>query len=89
MSGARAVVCPNPVRRDRSDKGGKLRSLPIQRETAGPNGIRPRRVTKGTMTRYRLDDFIEHSLTRGGRENIALAIIAAGSLAGIIAIGRR
>jgi hypothetical protein len=40
------------------------------------------------MIRYRIDDFIEYSRTKRGRENVALALIAAGSLVGIIAIGR-
>jgi hypothetical protein len=40
------------------------------------------------MTHYRLDDFIEYTLSRRGRENVALAVIAAGCIAGIVAIGR-
>jgi hypothetical protein len=39
------------------------------------------------MTRYALDDILEYALTRRGRENVTLALIAAASLAGIIAIG--
>ena len=53
-----------------------------------PNGLTGNRVTQSTMIRYRIDDFIEYSRTKRGRENMALAIIAAGSLVGIIAIGR-
>jgi hypothetical protein len=40
------------------------------------------------MTRYRLDDLLEYALTKGRRENVALALIAASSIAGIIIIGR-
>ena len=43
---------------------------------------------KRHMTRYALDDILEYALTRRGRENVTLALIAAGSLAGIIAIRR-
>lgn len=48
----------------------------------------PSSVTKSTMTRYRIDDLIEYALTKKGRENMALTLLAAGCLAGIIAIGR-
>ncbi len=40
------------------------------------------------MIRYRLDDFIEYAQTKRGRENMALTVIAASCLAGIIVIGR-
>ena len=40
------------------------------------------------MGRYRFEDFIEYARTKRGRENMALALIAAGSVVGIIAIGR-
>ncbi|HEV7769265.1 MAG TPA: hypothetical protein VGO66_01260 [Solirubrobacterales bacterium] len=40
------------------------------------------------MNRYRFDDFIEYTLTRRGRENVALGLLAAGCMAGIVAIGR-
>ena len=40
------------------------------------------------MPRYRLDDLIEYALTKRGRENVSLALIAAGCIAGIVAIGR-
>jgi hypothetical protein len=40
------------------------------------------------MIRYRLDDIIDYTRTKRGRENVALMLIAAGSVAGIIAIGR-
>jgi hypothetical protein len=40
------------------------------------------------MDRYRVDDIVEYTLSRRGRENVALALIAVGSLAGIFAIGR-
>jgi hypothetical protein len=40
------------------------------------------------MNRYRLDDFIEYTLSRRGRENVALAALAASCVAGIVVIGR-
>jgi len=40
------------------------------------------------MIRYRIDDFIEYARTKRGRENMALTLIAAGCIAGIVAIGR-
>ena len=40
------------------------------------------------MNRYRLDDFIEYTLSKRGRENVALACLAAGCVAGIVLIGR-
>jgi hypothetical protein len=40
------------------------------------------------MERYLLDDFIEHTLTRRGMENMGLALLAAGCLAGIVVVGR-
>lgn len=39
------------------------------------------------MPRYRLDDLIEYALTKRGRENVSLAVIAAACIAGIVAIG--
>ena len=40
------------------------------------------------MGSYRLDDLIEYTLTKRGRENMALALLAGCCVAGIIAIGR-
>jgi hypothetical protein len=40
------------------------------------------------MNRYRLDDFIEYTLSKRGRENVALAALAASCVAGIVVIGR-
>ncbi|HEY5052102.1 MAG TPA: hypothetical protein VII45_01690 [Solirubrobacterales bacterium] len=40
------------------------------------------------MNAYRLDDIIEYAMTRRGRENVALILIAAGSVAGIVATTR-
>jgi hypothetical protein len=40
------------------------------------------------MNRYRLDDLIEYMLSKRGRENVALAALAAGCVAGIVVIGR-
>ena len=40
------------------------------------------------MTRYRLDDIVEYTLTKRGRENVALTLLAAGCVAGIVVIGR-
>jgi hypothetical protein len=40
------------------------------------------------MSHYRLDDLIEYTLSRRGRENVALAVLAASCVAGIFAIGR-
>jgi hypothetical protein len=40
------------------------------------------------MDRYRLDDLIEYTMSKRGRENVALALLAAGCVAGILAIGR-
>jgi hypothetical protein len=40
------------------------------------------------MNRYRLDDLIEYTLTKRGRENLALAMLAASCIAGIVTIGR-
>jgi hypothetical protein len=39
------------------------------------------------MPRYRLNDFLEYALTKRGRENVSLALIAAACIAGIVAIG--
>jgi hypothetical protein len=38
--------------------------------------------------RYRLDDLIEYSLSKRGRENVALSLLAASCVAGIFVIGR-
>lgn len=40
------------------------------------------------MTRYRMDDIIEYTLTKRGRENVALTLLAASCVAGIVVIGR-
>jgi hypothetical protein len=40
------------------------------------------------MDRYRLDDFVEYTLSKRGRENVALAVLAASCVAGIFVIGR-
>lgn len=41
-----------------------------------------------SMNRYRADDLIEYALSKRGRENLTLALLAAGCVAGILAIGR-
>ena len=38
--------------------------------------------------RYRFDDLLEYTLTKRGRENVALTLLAAGCVAGIVVIGR-
>lgn len=40
------------------------------------------------MDRYRFDDMLEYTLSRQGRENVVLALIAVGSIAGIVAVER-
>ena len=40
------------------------------------------------MNRYRFDDLIEYTLSKRGRENVALAALAASCVAGIVVIGR-
>jgi hypothetical protein len=40
------------------------------------------------MVRYRFDDFIEYAMTKRGRENVALAVLAAGCLVGVVVVGR-
>lgn len=40
------------------------------------------------MIRYHFDNFIEYARTKRGRENMALTMIAAGCIAGIVVIGR-
>jgi hypothetical protein len=40
------------------------------------------------MDRYRLDDLIEYTLSKRGRENMALVVLATSCVAGIVAIGR-
>ena len=39
-------------------------------------------------SRYTLDDLIEYTLSKRGRENLALTVLAASCVAGIVAIGR-
>jgi hypothetical protein len=39
------------------------------------------------MPHHRLDELIEYALTKQGRENVSLAVIAAACIAGIVAIG--
>jgi hypothetical protein len=40
------------------------------------------------MDRYRFDDFIEYALTKRGKENLTLMLLAAGCVAGIVVIER-
>jgi len=40
------------------------------------------------MDNYRVDNFIDYALTKRGKENTALALLVAGCVAGIVAIGR-
>jgi hypothetical protein len=40
------------------------------------------------MNRYRLDDFLEYRLSKRGRENMALAVLAASCVAGIALLSR-
>ena len=40
------------------------------------------------MDRYLVDDFIEYAMSRRGRENLSLALLAAGCVAGIVVISR-
>jgi hypothetical protein len=40
------------------------------------------------MNGYRFDDIVEYALSKRGRENVALVLIAAGSVAGIVATRR-
>ncbi len=40
------------------------------------------------MDRYRVDDFIEYALSKRGRENLTLVVLAASCLAGIVVIDR-
>ena len=40
------------------------------------------------MSHYRLDDLIEYALSKRGRENVALTVLAASCVAGIVVIGR-
>jgi hypothetical protein len=47
-----------------------------------------RAVCYKDMNRYRLDDFIEYTLSKRGRENVALTLLAASCVAGIVVIGR-
>jgi hypothetical protein len=43
---------------------------------------------KDMRNRYRVDDLIEYTLSKRGRENMALAFLAASCVAGIVVIGR-
>jgi hypothetical protein len=38
--------------------------------------------------RYRLDDLVEYTISKRGRENLALTVLAASCVAGILVIGR-
>lgn len=40
------------------------------------------------MDRFLLDDAIEYALSKRGRENVALVVLATSCVAGIVAIGR-
>jgi hypothetical protein len=40
------------------------------------------------MDRYRFDDLIEYALSKRGRENLTLMLLAAGCVAGIVVIER-
>lgn len=40
------------------------------------------------MNRYRFDDFIEYALSKRGKENLTLMVLAAGCVAGIVVVGR-
>jgi hypothetical protein len=40
------------------------------------------------MDRYLVDDFIEYAMSRRGRENLSLALLAVGCVAGIVVISR-
>jgi hypothetical protein len=40
------------------------------------------------MNRYRFDDFIEYTLSKRGRENLTLMLLAAGCVAGIVVLER-
>lgn len=52
------------------------------------HGIGVEGVISGGMVRYRFDDFIEYAMTKRGRENVALAVLAAGCLVGVVVVGR-
>jgi hypothetical protein len=43
---------------------------------------------KTEMNRYRLDELIEYSRTKRGRENVALTLLAASCVAGVFVINR-
>jgi hypothetical protein len=59
-----------------------------RRRRVRPNISAKSRVTNSTMERYRFDDFIEYTLSKRGRENVALTLLAASCVAGIVVIGR-
>ena len=40
------------------------------------------------MDRYLVDDFIEYAMSKRGRENLSLMLLAAGCVAGIVVINR-
>jgi hypothetical protein len=40
------------------------------------------------MNRYRFDDFIEYALSKRGRENLTLMLLAGGCVAAIVVIER-
>ena len=54
----------------------------------GPGAPNVRDTCYKNMNRYRLDDFLEYALSKRGRENVALAALAASCVAGIVVIGR-
>ncbi len=54
----------------------------------GDTALKLRVACYKRMNRYRLDDLIEYTLTKRGRENVALALLAASCIAGIVTIGR-
>ncbi len=41
-----------------------------------------------SMDRYLVDDFIEYAMSKRGRENLSLVLLAAGCVAGIVVINR-
>jgi len=53
-----------------------------------PHGLETSRVTKSTMGSYRIDNFMEYAQTKRGMEDVALTVLAAGCVAGIVFISR-